>query len=490
MRRSKQKNKPANQVQDKSRELRAYDAFQNALARLGVNQENILEATQYPLLRLTQNYQLMNSLYRSHWIIRRIIDTIPEDMCKNWYTITSQMDPEKLERFTKMERKTRTKAKILEALKWARLYGGSVALMLIEGHEQMLEQPLDYNLIMPGSYKGLLVFDRWSGVTPTGELVTDINDPEYGLPKYYQITTSDAEVFTVHHSRILRFIGRDLPYYEKLAEQYWGASEVEVVFDEIKKRDNTSWNIAQLMFMANIRILKIDGMEEVLAIGDQRAQSDLYNTLSAQNKLLSNMGLQILGPKDAYESHQYTFSGVNDIYQSFMMDISGASGIPVAKLFGRSPAGMNATGESDEQNYYETVESQQQSDVEPVLDKLIPVMAVSEWGQIPDDLDYRLNPIRTPNNKEMAELGKNISDTVTSYYNAGLFSQKMALKEIRQQADMTGIGSNITDEDIEKASDEFISGDVAPVDGELPDLDNVLGGDDIEERTLAAKATP
>jgi hypothetical protein len=58
------------------------DAFANPLARLGYGQENILEATQYPLTRLTKNYQLMNALYRSHWIIRKVINTIPEDMCK------------------------------------------------------------------------------------------------------------------------------------------------------------------------------------------------------------------------------------------------------------------------------------------------------------------------------------------------------------------------------------------------------------------------
>jgi phage-related protein (TIGR01555 family) len=486
MRKSKRNKKPAASVQE-PRTVRGIDAFQNALARLGMNQENIMEGTQYPLTRLTQNYQLMNSLYRSHWIIRRIIDTIPEDMCKNWYNITSQVQPDMLDRYTKMERKTRTKAKIMEGLRWGRLFGGAAAIILISGHEQMLEQPLNYDMIMPGSYKGLLVLDRWSGITPGSDLVTDINDPEYGLPKYYQVTTSEADVFTVHHSRVLRFVGRDLPQIERQAEMYWGASEVEMVFEEIKKRDNTSWNIAQLVFMANLRVMKMEGMEEIFSIGDQRAQNDLYNTVSAQNKLMSNMGVQILGPKDSFETHQYTFSGLNDIYQSFMMDISGSCGIPVTKLFGRSPAGMNATGESDEQNYYETIESQQQADLAPVLDKLVPVMSVSEWGMIPDDLNYKLNPIRKPNNKEMSDLAKSTSETITGYYNVGLFSQKMSLKEIRQQKDITGIGSNITDEDIEAASNDFNTGDIPPVENDLPLLD--LDGDLNEDKPLEVEKT-
>jgi phage-related protein (TIGR01555 family) len=231
--------------------------------------------------------------------------------------------------------------------------------------------------------------------------------------------------------------------------------------------------------MANLRILKMEGMEQVLAIGDQRAQSDLYNTVSAQNKLMSNMGVQVMGIKDSFETHQYTFTGLNDIYQSFMMDLSGASGIPVTRLFGRSPAGMNATGESDEQNYYDTIESQQQADLEPVLDKLIPVMAVSEWGEIPDDLDYKLKPIRKPNNKEMSDLAKSTSETITSYYTSGLFSRKTSLKEIKQQEEITGIGSNITTEDIDNASDDLIGGDIPPVDGDIPNFE--FGGDVLNE---------
>lgn len=55
-------------------------------------------------------------------------------------------------------------------------------------------------------------------------------------------------------------MGRPLPYLEELAENYWGASEIEHVIDELRKRDNVSWNIAMLTFMANLRVMKLDGM--------------------------------------------------------------------------------------------------------------------------------------------------------------------------------------------------------------------------------------
>jgi len=448
------------------------DAFQNTAARIGFGTPNILEGTEYPMTRLSRNYQLMNSLYRSHWIVRRIIDTIPQDMVKNWYTVTSQVAPDLLERLQKLERKTKTQAKVLEGLKWGRLYGGAAAIILIDGHQDLLNEPLDYDDIMPGSYKGLLILDRWSGIYPEPKLIDDINDPEFGLPETYRIVT-DASSYFVHHSRLLRFIGRDLPHWERQAEMYWGASEVEIVFDDIKKRDNTSWNIAQLVFLANLRILKTEGMEQIAAMNPQ-AQEDMYNTVQMQNWLASNMGVQMLGIKDEFTSVQYTFAGLNDIYQSFMMDVSGASGIPITKLFGRSPAGMNATGESDMQNYYDTVEENQLFALMPVLDKLLPVMVMSEWGQIPDDLDYKFNPIKTADNKEMSELADKSTTAINTVFLSGLISQKTALKELRQQSEITGLFSNITNDDIDKADDTTNIGEMLPSGG---DYDEPMGAE-------------
>ena len=434
------------------------DAFQNPLTRSGLFMPNPLETTQYPLTRFTRDWQTINSLYRSHWVIRRVIDVIPEDMLKNGYKILSQIDPDALNKLERTDRRTQTTRKILEGLKWGRLYGGAGALIMIEGQEDLLDTPLDYDQIMPGSYKGLLVLDRWSGINPENELVEDISDPEFGMPMYYTISSDNLERgIRVHHSRILRFMGRDLPYLEKLAETYWGASEIEHVFDELRKRDNVSWNIAMLTFMANLRVYKMEGMEQVLATGSEKIQRDLYNTIQGMNTMMNNNSLQIIGANDNYESHQYTFGGIGEVYDRFMMDLAGAAETPVTKLFGRSPAGMNATGESDMQNYYDTIEEKQESNLRPVYDKILPIMMMSEFGAIPDDFDYVFNPVRRPSDDEMADLASKNIDSITKAFQAGLISQKIGLKELRQQAEQTGLFSNITDEDIEKADDSLAS---------------------------------
>jgi phage-related protein (TIGR01555 family) len=433
------------------------DAFQNMLARTGWGTPNLMEGTNYPLTRLTRDYYLMNSLYRNNWLAAKVCNIIPKDMLKNWIKFTSGITPEQIDQLNKACRRTRIKASLLEGLTWGRLYGGAAGLMVIEGQEN-LEEPLDLEAIGPGDFKGLMIVDRWSGVYPDIELVEDINSPEYGLPKYYEFRNLTTLLnYRVHHSRIVRFIGHYLPEWEKQAETYWGASIIEPLFEELKKRDNTSANIAMLVFQARLTVLKIKDMDVLLTGTNKKAQQDFYSAMQAQNWLLSNQGRQIIGAEDDFQSVQYSFGGLNDIYESFMLDMSGASGIPCMKLFGRSPQGMNATGEYDLLNYYETVEIEQESHLRPALEKLLPVLCMSELGDVPTDFDFDFNPIGTPTEKELADIVKNKTDVILDAYERAGIPQKVVFQELQQLADSTGLFTNLTDEIVNKADGEIVA---------------------------------
>lgn len=457
-----------------ARRAKARDAFSNPLARLGFDTPNLLEGTQYSFQRLTRDYATLNALYRESWIVRRIIDTIPGDMLKNGFHLTTELGPDLLKRFEMEMRRTQFKQQLNRGLKWGRLYGGALGVMLIKGQGDDLSAPLDLDLLLPGDYAGMLILDRWNGVSPNSELVSDIDDPEYGLPDSYLVTDpSGGRMVNIHHSRCVRFPGNDLPYWEQLAEIYWGASVLESVFDELKKRDNVSWNIAQLTFMANLRVLKMADLGQLLASTDSVSQRDLYNTLQAQNTLMNNMGMMIMDAADGMETHQYTFGGLAQCYEQFIMDIAGAAEIPVTKLFGRSPSGMDATGESDLQNYYDMIGEKQESILRPILNKILPVLCLSVFGAIPDDLDFDFDPVAEPSDEQRTELAKTGTDIVVSAVQAGLVSPRAGLKELKQQSERTNVWTNITDEDIAKASDEIDNGEMDGMGG-YPGMGDML----------------
>ena len=473
------------------------DAFSNQLARLGFGEPNMLSSTSYDLSRFSRDYNTLNALYRNNWIVRKIINIIPDDMCKNWFTITANLTPEQTDRIDKVVRKTKVKAKIVEAMYWGRLYGGAGAVKMLEGHEDILDQPLKLDEVGPNSFKGLMVLDRWSGIFPGAELITDLGNPDFGLPEFYDIKdiASGNILQKVHHTRVLRFIGRLLPFWENLAEIHWGASEIEHLFDELAKRDNTSYNIASLVFQANCIVNKVDGLDQMMAMSDPEQQRDFYNVKSAQNQMRSNQGMMLIGKNDDIQSLQYTFGGLNDIYQSFMMDIAGACEIPVTKLFGRSPAGMNATGESDMQMYYDLIAQQQNTTLLPIIEQLYPIIFMSEFGVLPKDLGYKFNPIRTPSDQEMAELVSRKVTAIGEAFDRNLITQRCAVKELHELSYTTNMFSSISDKNIEDAEDTYGGGDEMSGMGglmgspEMESPENISGGE-IPETGGVPAATP
>lgn len=450
------------------------DGFSNPATRAGAGMPNVLNHTIYPLERKSWDYQKLTALYRNHWVIQTMVNVVPQDMLKNGYDLVTTLSPEDLDKVSSLLRRKKVDTKLYEGLAWGRLYGGAIGVMVINDMKN-LDQPLDYDTLMPDCFKGILILDRWSGVNPSSELVTDLDSEELNLPKYYHVNLEDGSAVKIHHSRVLRFIGRKMPRIEEQAEQYWGTSLIEHILPELEKRDNVSWNVALLTFMANMRIMKAPGVSSMMLSGTDSARDKLYNTVSAVNEIMNNNALMLLDEKASYESHQYTFSGIGEVYDRFMMDVSGACGIPVTKLFGRSPAGMNSTGESDLQNYYDRIEGDQQTQLLPVLEKLIPIIFISAVGAVPDDLQIVFNPVRRPTNNEKSDLGAKQTTAVVEAFTAGLISQQTALRELQQSSDMTGMWSNITDDIVEKADTETqLMGE------EVPDIEQALGATNTE----------
>ena len=377
---------------------------------------------------------------------------------RKWYTIKSAVGPDYIDRMTRLEQKTQIRKKLLLGMYWGRLYGGSAGIVLIKGHNDM-SQPLDLNTVMPDSFLGLQILDRWSGIFPEGSMVSDPEDPDYGLPEFYTIRDEEtgSTAVRVHHSRVIRFTGRELPWMEQIVEQYWGESEIEAVYSEVVKRDNVSANIAALTFRANINYLESDGLDQLLGSANTKAQQNFWRLMQAQSMMESNFGTRIINKGDAMHNTQYTFTGLPDVYDRMMMDVAGAARTPVTKLFGRSPAGMNATGESDLNNYYDYIDGLRETELRPIIERLLPIMALSAWGEIPDDLDIDFPLMQTPDAEKTAEMGERKTNAILAAYQNDLIDAATALKELRSMADETGLYSHITDDSIEAGKGKIYS---------------------------------
>ena len=430
---------------NKNKEVAVNDAFSNALYHLGYGSQSPLEATSYPLTRMTDNYALLNSLYRDNWVVQNVVGLVVDDMLREWYKLKN-VPPEMMAALSRVERKTKLRARLSEGLRWGRLYGGAAGLIMIRGQENQLDQPLDLESIYPGTFQGLYILDRWQGIVPDMELIFEGGEPN---PKYYSITDAEGHTVTrVHHSRIIRFTGRDLPYLERTAEIYWGESEVEALYREVVNHDNVSANIAALTFQANLTTQEMKGLNQLLSTGSPEGMRRFWATIQAQTVVQSNYGLRLVEEGTKVTNTQYTFTGLSDVYETMCLNLCGASHYPMTKLFGRSPAGMDATGEGDLKNYYDYVDSQREAKLRPVLEKLLPVLCMSALGHVPEGLDVSFPPLWTPTAKELADIAKAKAEAVAAAYTNGLLNVDTAQKELRKLEEETGMFGSITDEEI------------------------------------------
>ena len=122
-----------------------------------------------------------------------------------------------------------------------------------------------------------------------------------------------------------------------------------------------------------------------------------------------------------------------------MMDMAGAAEIPATKLFGRSPQGLNATGESDLRNYYEMIAQLQERSLRPALEKLLPVMAISCWGEVPPDLEIVFAPLMTTSPNDRADLMGKWTEALVKAVDSGLLSLEEARQKWHREGERLGL---------------------------------------------------
>jgi hypothetical protein len=403
------------------------------------------------------NFWQLCALYEGSWIARRVVDAPAQDVVKTWPKIISDTSPKDLARIDAIVRRTNTKGQITWGMQLGRLFGGAGALIVIKGHEHDLQEPLNLDDVPIGGYKGLSVFDRWSGIMPTGSDCDDIERPlDVGLPEFYTVSSKGAASFKVHASRVLRFCGPRMPEPENGVYTDWGISVLAPVMQALKSYDNVSANALSLSFRANLIGMKEETLSQLTSgAGISQAAAEQYAMRMSQiNQSMSNQSLVVLGKDGELSNIQYSFGGLAELIQMFQLQLAGAAKMPVSLLWGRTYNGLGGAGDGDERIYEKTIATEADVTLRPAVEKLLPVICMSELGEVPDDLELNFPSIRVLDEKEKAELAKTVVDSVAVCINTGLFSPQVAAKEIKASSDITGFGSNLTDEFIATLSDK------------------------------------
>ena len=426
------------------------DSFQNFAASLGYGTSNMSSGGTYGFNPITRNHTMLEWSYRGSWLVKVVVDAVAEDMTRERIAVESDMPPDELDRLDEYMEEMLIWQRLTETIKWSRLYGGCLAVIMIDG--QKPETPLRIDTVGKNQFKGLMVLDRWMVWPHLDDPVQELGK-DYGMPRFYEVV-SDARVIPhmkIHHSRCIRFDGVELPYWQRMAENYWGLSVIEPLWDRLLAFDSATQGAAQLVYRAHLRTLYVEKLRELIAYG-----GDAFRAVVEQMRNIrlyqSNEGLTLLDATDKFETHSYAFGGLSDVLIQFAQQLSGAAQIPLVRLFGQSPAGLNATGDADIRNYYDFINSQQEDRLRGPVRKLLELSYRSMTGQpLPEGFDFTFAPLWQLADTEKADVATKITQAVTAAQGAGIISNSAALKELRQSSKTTGVFSNITDEEIKEA---------------------------------------
>ncbi len=385
------------------------DKLVNFVANLGTERDKAAGSFYAPVM-LTDE-QLLNA-YRGAWFPRKVVDIPAKDATRRWRAW--QASKQQIEKIEAEEKRLQVKARTMEALIKARLWGG--AAIFIGTGDIDTSKPLNPDRIKAGGIKYLTVMSR-RDLSAT-EQDRDVMSPNYGKPKAYRLGGSAIEI---HPSRLVIFTGADIPDQDLASgNQFgWGDSVLQAVFEAIQQIDSTMANVASLIFEAKVDIISIPDFMQ--GMNDKEYEKKLLERFRLAATAKGINGCLLLDKEEEYSSKSANFSTLPDIMDRFMQAGCGAADIPATRMLSQSPAGMNSTGEADLRNYYDRIQSSQELDITPAMSALDECLVRSALGSRPPEIHYIWNSLWQTTAKERADIGKTTAETIKTISETKLF---------------------------------------------------------------------
>lgn len=392
------------------------DGYVNLLNKYGTKQDNS-EEYKFEREPVIPDMQL-TGLYEGNGLFSKIIDTPAEEALKHGFDLNLKSD--EVNAFVEdalddleWEEKAAT------AIKWARLYGGALIVMLIDDGRG-LEEPVDWEHIR--SIDELRVYER-SIVQPDSSSLYQQDYggkgvgnrvSKFGQPEYYYVSSIYGS-FKVHESRCLVFRNGVLPEQTSNATYlFWGMPEYVRIRRALRETVTAHTDSVKLLERSVQAIYSMKGLASLLTTDDGENQVlKRLQLVDTSRGLLNSIAIDSEG--ENYDFKTFQFSGVKDVIDATCNMLSALTNIPQTILFGRSPAGMNATGDSDFESYYNFVEKIQRLMLKRNLRTLLDVVfrAGIASGDVAEEPDYKLEfkPLWSLSDTEQAAVDQTKAQT-------------------------------------------------------------------------------
>lgn len=379
------------------------DGWANLLTGLGISGRDKTKTTTHTS-NLALDRSQLQSMYHDSGIVRRIVELHPSYMLREWITIPEDTDGIILEQLGEAG----VKSKIMDGLTWGRLFGGAMLVLGVKDGGSM-EDPV--NMERAEGIDFVHVFDRHKVTWTSADLYTDPNNKKFNTPEYYHIHPIQGNPFTVHESRCIRFGGARVTEERKVELHGWSESVLTQGYDSIKNLGSAFANTGNIIEDFVTGVLTIQGLTDMIASGQEGLVQQRLHLMDLSRHVINTT---LLDTEEQYEKKTTTVTGLPEILDRFMNMLAADYGIPVTLLMGEAPAGLNATGDSDIRNFYDTVAAMQEDILYWPISYMI---QLSTKGRIKS---FEFNPLWQPTDKDIVDARKVQAEIDQIYINTGV----------------------------------------------------------------------
>lgn len=419
--------------------METIDAFNNPMMNIGYGTTDPLSTSVFSNDRpISWDIHKIDAVTRSDPYFRKALEYHAIMPLLNGIDVYSDKIPSDEIQIIENLRQEKTDRALYDMMYQGLAYGGSGGLIMIKGqnNKKSLRRPLDLTTIDKDDFVGIKPVDRWFGISPTGQLLNDLEtcikygiDPRYiGEPEIFYVWFGGqgSERFEVHRSRLIIYNSSNLPFIEKRVENFWGNSFLESVYQSLVRYHNTINSAVAMINKLNQRVVKIEGF-----MGNEQANKAFLRMVANKMKAIS-YGLNqsntlFLSKEDDYDNVTATMAGVSEIIEDVETGLASALKVPKKVLFGKS----TFKDMSDEQDALVFIRQTQENFLREAYNKLIPILYQSHFGKpLEASYTFKFKPLHIPTEKEIAETIKMMSDAIIEAYKAGILDLETALKSL------------------------------------------------------------
>ena len=458
-------------VGDKFTSIR--DSLFNLVSGLGTAKDP-RTATNFYYRELDRN--VLEQMYRSDWLARRLVDLPAEDATREWRSWNG--DPKLLQKIDALERKLELQKKLRMALIRSRLYGGGALVLGVDQGNP--EDELDFDEVGLGDLKFLVVVNRYELMA--GPRIFNVDSPWYTRPEYYTVSTpmfgfygekggsyptgttgggglmpnwpqaqapqpilpdknrqtqpADYGMVRMHPSRVIEFSGNELPDW-RLAPMGggWGDSILQTVEDSLKDFSMIMGGLAAMINDMKMDVIKVPELSRKLSTAEMTAKT--LQRFGLANMAKSSINTLLLDKDEEWNRITTAFGSTPELIKTSMTVACAAGGVPESRVMGNAPStglqGGTTGGEQDIRNYYDDIASQQKSKYKPMLQPLDVCLQRSATGKFDPSLDYQWNPLYQPSPQEKAATVLAKAQATQVYVTSGLLNEDCLRESVVSQ---------------------------------------------------------